>query len=247
LYASVAERLLPEGYVVIVPDYTLYPAAGFPRQSSEVAAAIAWTLRNVARFGGDPQRVVVVSQSAGSQIAALATFNPCFLARHGCSPANLRGFVGISGVYDIPAQIAHERLKGRTGRYVVNVMGGWANLRAASPIFHVGTTTLPSLLIHGDADVTVPVSMSVALHRRLQQLGKESRLRIYPGGGHSAILFEALSQRPARLLTDILDFVRHVTSRREEKASNTSASLVAAPSRPLLPAHPDRQDPATAA
>jgi acetyl esterase/lipase len=212
LYAAAAQRLLPGGVVVVVPDYTLYPAGGYPRQSREVAAALAWTLENIAAYGGDPRKVVLAAQSAGGQVAALALLDPRFLAAHGHSAAEIRGFAGISGVYDIPTQLAHERRHGRSGRYVVSVMGGRDNIRPASPLTFAGPGAPPTLLIHGDADGTVPVQMSRDLHARLRAAGAESELRIYRGGGHSGILFDALAQNPSRLLTDILAFVRRCAS-----------------------------------
>jgi acetyl esterase/lipase len=212
LYAAAAQRLLPEGVVVVVPDYTLYPAAGYPRQSQEIAAALAWTLENIEAYGGDRARVVVAAQSAGGQVAGLALFDPRFLAAHGHSPAEICGFAGISGVYDIATQLDHERRQARSGQFVVAVMGGRENIRAASPLSFAGPGTPPTLLVHGDADGTVPARMSQDLHARLNAAGAESELIIYRGAGHSAILFEALARTPSRLLTDIMTFVRRSTA-----------------------------------
>jgi acetyl esterase/lipase len=211
LYASAAQRLLPEGAVVVIPDYTLYPAGGYPRQSQEIAAALAWTLENIAAYGGDPGKLVVAAQSAGGQVAGLAVFDPRFLAAHGRSAAEVRGFVGISGVYDITTQLAHERRQGRSGRYVESVIGGRGNISAASPLTFAGPSTPPTLLIHGDADGTVPVRVSHDLHARLKAAGANCELMIYPGAGHSSIMFDALAHNPSRLLADIMAFVRQCT------------------------------------
>jgi acetyl esterase/lipase len=212
LYASAAQRLLPYGAVIVIPDYTLYPAAGYPRQTQEVAAALAWTLDNIRQYGGDPQRVVVAAQSAGAQVAALALFDPQFLAVHQHSAAEVCGFIGISGVYDIATQLAHQRRRWRSDRFVLDVMGGPQNVRIASPLSFAWPQAPPTLLIHGDADDTVPLRMSQDLHARLQAAGAESELSIYPGAGHSSILFDALAQSPSRLMTEILAFVRRCTA-----------------------------------
>ncbi|MCC6191093.1 MAG: alpha/beta hydrolase [Anaerolineales bacterium] len=212
LYASAAQRLLSEGVVVVIPDYTVYPAAGYPRQSQEVAAALAWTLDHSHLYGGDPGRVFVAAQSAGAQIAALALLDRRFLAPYGHNPSEVRGFIGISGVYDIPTQLAHERRKGRSGQYVISVMGGRQNVTVASPLAHAGAHAPPALLIHGDVDGTVPVQMSLDLHARLRAAGVDCELAIYPGGGHSGILFDALRQKPSRLISDVMGFVRRATA-----------------------------------
>jgi acetyl esterase/lipase len=212
LYASAAQRLLPENVVVVVPDYTLYPAAGYARQSEEIAAALAWTLENIEGHGGDPGKVVLTAQSAGGQVAGLALLDPQFLAAHGHSAAEIRGFIGISGVYDIATQLAHERRQGRSGHYVLSVVGGRENISAASPLTFAGPGAPPTLLIHGDADGTVPVRMSHDLHARLKASGADSTLAIYRGAGHSSIMFEAMAQNPSRLITDIMAFVRRCTT-----------------------------------
>jgi acetyl esterase/lipase len=211
LYAPMAQRLLPEGIVLVIPDYTTYPAARFPQPTEEIAAAIAWTLDNIQQYGGDPRRVVVAAQSAGAQVAGVALLDPRWLAAHRHSAAEVRGFLGISGVYDVPAQITFAQQHGRWGRYIEDVMGGRANLAAASPINFVSAAAPPALLIHGDADPTVPMRMSEAFDERLRAAGVESELVTYRGGGHSGILFEALAENPSRLVTDMLRFVRQVT------------------------------------
>ncbi len=215
LYAPIGQRLMPEGMVVVIPNYTTYPEAVFPQPTREIAAAIAWTLDNIEHYGGDPRRVVVGGQSAGGQIAGLAVFDLQYLAAHGHRPSDVCGFFGLSGVYDVPAQVEHAQRHGRRGRYVINVMGGRHNLAAASPTNFTGPQAPRTLLIHGDADPTVPLSMSQDLHRRLSAAGAPSELVVYPGGGHSTILFEALAQSPARLVTDITRFVRACTARPE--------------------------------
>ena len=211
LYAPAAQRLLPEGALIVIADYTLYPAAGYPTQTQEIAAALAWTLDHAAEYGGDPRRVVVVAQSAGAHVAALALLDPQFLAAHGHSAAEVRGFFGISGVYDIETQLAHERSKGRSGQYVVDVMGGRQNIAAASPSTFVSAAAPRTKLIHGDRDNTVPLRMSVEFHERLRAAGAQSEFTLYPGGGHSGILFDALAQNPSRLLTNIAQFMRACT------------------------------------
>jgi acetyl esterase/lipase len=229
LYAPLAQRLLPEGLVVVVPDYSLHPRARFPQPVQEIAAAIAWTLDHSADFGGDPGRVILAAQSAGAQIAATALLDPRWLAAHGHSAADIRGFVGISGVYDVPAEIDFAW---RHARYITSVMGGRANFAAASPINFVTPAAPPMLLIHGDADRTVPISLSEAFHQRLRAAGVPSEFICYRGGGHSGILFDALAENPSRLMQDIMRFVH---------------ALAARPPSQTPPAGPGHPAPATAA
>jgi acetyl esterase/lipase len=205
LYAPMAQRLLPEGLVVVLPDYTAFPRARFPQPVQEIAAALAWTLENIHHYGGDPRRIVLGAQSAGAQIAATALLDPRWLGAHGHSASEFCGFLGISGVYDVPAEVDFAR---RHVRYITDVMGGRDNFAAASPVNFVSPAAPPAMLIHGDADKTVPLRLSLAFHERLRAAGVPSEFVRYERGGHSAILFEALAHNPSRLIVDMLRFVR---------------------------------------
>jgi dipeptidyl aminopeptidase/acylaminoacyl peptidase len=54
----------------------------------------------------------------------------------------------------------------------------------ASPIAHVSTDDSPTLLVHGDADASVPLEQSTRLRAALQRAGVENELIVVRGGGH---------------------------------------------------------------
>ena len=56
--------------------------------------------------------------------------------------------------------------------------------RAISPLHRVGKPTIPFLLIHGDADKTVPLSHSQKLVEAIKKAGGSAELIVKPGGGH---------------------------------------------------------------
>lgn len=208
LFAPVAMKLLPEGMVVVIPSYTLHPDAGYEQMAREVAAALSWTLDNVARYGGDPARVYVAGHSAGAHLAALAVMDPRFLAAYGHSAADVRGLVGLSGVYDTQAEYDYWQAQGVYPEVLVDVMGGEERFAAASPISYVRPELPQVLLIHGDEDETVPVGIATAFHAALQAVGASSTLTVYAGSGHTDFLFAALTAERAPLIVDLVAFVR---------------------------------------
>ena len=66
---------------------------------------------------------------------------------------------------------------------------------------------MPSLLIHGSADETVPLCMGENFHNALRAVNAPSTLKIYHGTAHAGLLFDALAQPKPRLVTDLVDFI----------------------------------------
>lgn len=208
LFASVAMRLLPEGIVVVIPDYTLYPDAGYEQMADEVAASLVWTLENIDHHGGDPARIVVAGHSAGGHLAGLALMDPRFMEKYDHSGSEFCGFVGMSGVYDVQAEADYWQSRGTTPEVMLEVMGGPENLAQASPIRYARADLLPTLLIHGTADTTVPVSIATDFHSALQAAGTASDRILYEGAGHTDYLFAALSDQASPVIEDLVGFLR---------------------------------------
>jgi triacylglycerol lipase len=85
------------GFLGVTITYRLAPAHVWPSGAEDMAAAVAWLRANIARFGGDPGRIVLVGQSAGaSHIAS-------YLARPETreAAASVRAVALLSGVYDV--------------------------------------------------------------------------------------------------------------------------------------------------
>ncbi len=207
LFAPVAKQLLPQGMVVVIPNYTLYPDAGYEQMASEVAAALSWTLENIDRYGGDPTRVTIAGHSAGGHLAGLVVLDEHFLQAFDHRTDEVCGFVGLSGVYDVNAQFAFEQSKGSDAPVMTAVMGGRDNFEKASPISYITPFAPPALLIHGEQDTTVPASMSQAFHEALQSAGALSELRLYPDKAHSDYLFDALVDEQAPIIQELTRFV----------------------------------------
>jgi acetyl esterase/lipase len=99
-YRFVAAALAARGYVVVVPDYRLYPEVSYPSFLQDCAAAVAWTLREAGKYGGDNKRVYLMGHSAGAYNAAMLALDPRWLAEQGLAPTQLKGWIGLAGPYD---------------------------------------------------------------------------------------------------------------------------------------------------
>ncbi len=63
----------------------------------DAAAAVAWTFRNIGRYGGDTNRIFVAGMSAGGYLTMMVGMNPEYLARYGISNTSISGLIPISG------------------------------------------------------------------------------------------------------------------------------------------------------
>jgi predicted esterase len=60
------------GFIAVTPDYRNFPSALIPDMVDDVDAAIEWTVKNIARFHGDPNRIYLLGQSAGAHLCTLS-------------------------------------------------------------------------------------------------------------------------------------------------------------------------------
>ncbi|HNK19115.1 MAG TPA: alpha/beta hydrolase, partial [Piscinibacter sp.] len=105
-HSFVAPALVDAGAMVVVPNYALCPAVTIPQIALQTVQALAWTWRNISRFGGDASRITVVGHSAGGHLAAMML--ACEWPRVARDlPATLvKNALSISGLYDL-APLAH--------------------------------------------------------------------------------------------------------------------------------------------
>jgi acetyl esterase/lipase len=199
-YLFVAEALTAQGFVVVVPDYRVYPGVPYPEFVEDGARAVAWTHREIARFGGDPARIFLMGHSAGAHIAAMLAYDEEFLARQGLRRADVRGLIGLAGPYDfLPFSDADVRA----------VFSSAASPQATQPIHYVRGGEPPSLLITGDADTTVKPGNTVRLAARLRQAGSAVEERHYERLNHYTLLLRlAAPLRNDALVQTIAAFVR---------------------------------------
>ena len=72
--ALLARALTAAGIVVVTPDMRNFPLVYVPDMVEDVDLAIEWTRKNIAQYGGDPNNIVLIGQSAGGHVACMAIF-----------------------------------------------------------------------------------------------------------------------------------------------------------------------------
>ncbi len=198
-YRFAGSGLAERGFIAVLPNYRLNPAVRFPDFVADAAEAVAWTLRNIDRYGGDARRVFVMGHSAGAHIALLLTLDRRYLAADGASADDLRGVIGLSGPYDF--KIDSDLLRA--------VFGSAPDMQQTQPVYFARGDAPPLLLIHGTEDVVCWAKHSIRLTELVRAAGGQAELRLYPGLGHGDTLagLSRLGRGRAPSLDDVAAFI----------------------------------------
>jgi acetyl esterase/lipase len=95
-----------KGFVFVSTNYRLLPDVDMGTIIRDVAKSLHWVHDNIAKYGGDPERVIVGGHSAGAQLAALVCIDDRYLKAEGLSLAMIKGCMPVDGdTYDVPAII----------------------------------------------------------------------------------------------------------------------------------------------
>jgi acetyl esterase/lipase len=199
-YLFAAQALASTGTIVVVPDYRVYPEVTFPGFLDDGAAAVAWTLHNIAAYGGDTRSVFLAGHSAGAYISIMLTLNRTYLAKQGMPDAKLAGGIGMSGPYDFLPLTRND---------VKPIFEVVPDMAVTQPITYARADAPPLLLLHGDDDVTVGPYNTRNLANRMRALGGNVDDKYYPGVDHidMVISLTALFRDRDTALADIAAFV----------------------------------------
>ena len=124
------------GYVFVSIDYRMLPEAEVSTQAEDVESAYAFVRANIARYGGDPDRIAVSGHSAGCHLTALTGM------RGGLPGAKALVLCDVD-VYDIAAQAERGALR-NVHTEAFHDPSQWT---ALSPVSHVGSRKHPPVMI----------------------------------------------------------------------------------------------------
>jgi triacylglycerol lipase len=100
-YDNVGQWATRQGWIGVTVTYRLAPLHRWPSGPEDLAQVVRWLRSNIAGFGGDPDAIFLVGQSAGAtHVAAYVSHDPF----HADGTAGIAGAVMVSGVYDPTTQ-----------------------------------------------------------------------------------------------------------------------------------------------
>lgn len=171
---------LPE-YALANLNYRLVNESGnyFPTQENDISSAISYLKAKTSEYNISAD-FVYLGISAGAHLALLQGY------KHS-SVVQPRGIISFFGPVDL------EKLYPTTGTNIPSAIQTIMNATLevnpdifyqSSPINFVSPTVAPTLMLHGDNDMIVPIAQAYALRDKLETSGVWNKLVVYPGQGH---------------------------------------------------------------
>ena len=191
-----APALLRAGYTVFAINHRATPRFHYPEPVEDVQRAIRFVRHNAKQFAIQPDRLGGIGGRRGGHLVGLAAMlaapgiaddrDPvnrepatlqCVVLR--AAPADLKSMIGSSAIATAAVVAFVNRLP-TPNADDQNVY------RAASPLTHVSSSSPPVLLLHGDADDTIPFQQSVAMEAALRGVKVPVTLVRVTGGAHGS-------------------------------------------------------------
>ena len=179
-YIAEFQKRLP-GYAFANLNYRLVTESGnyFPTQENDVNAAISF-LKSQSSEYKISQNFIYLGISAGAHLALLQAYKHSDVLQ----PKGIVSFFGpvdLERLYVNSDKSIPEQLK-----FIMN-----ATLEAnptiffdSSPINFISANSAPTLMLHGDQDVIVPIEQAYMLQSKLEEKGVLNKLVVYPGQAH---------------------------------------------------------------
>jgi len=200
-YGFLGRAFAARGFVTVIADYRKAPSVRFPAFVQDTASAIAWVHANIAKYDGDADRIFVMGHSAGAHIAMMTALDPQWLAANNLTPDVIKGLIGLAGPYDfLPLTSDSSKI----------ALGQWPDLKETQPITYARGDAPPLLLLTGDKDTVVKPRNSKILSEKIQALGGQQQLRIYPDVDHADIIMAVARpfRQKAAIVTDVVNFIK---------------------------------------
>lgn len=191
---KLAMQFCAGGFVVVNLDYALAPEHPYPKGLEDCIYAARWIMGNIARYGGDPTRLIVGGGSAGGNLSACTA-----LALHGSDEgldgADLAGtavkFSGAVlqfGVLDVPRWLHEPHYYAGTSEiYVISYLGmnftdkiRWP---LVSPVHNPHLSKMPPIYLScGDEDAFL--SHTLAMANALTLVDVPTTVSVVEGADH---------------------------------------------------------------
>ncbi|KAD0942793.1 hypothetical protein E3N88_43524 [Mikania micrantha] len=199
---------LAERYIIVASiDYRNFPQGTISSMIEDVSQGVSFVCKNISEYGGDPNRIYLMGQSAGARISSCALFLQAIKELKGDSISsrisNIKAYFGLSGGKHYLLKIVHFARRGLHRSIFSSIMKGEESLKRFSPeiiiedpnVRNVISIMPPVILFHGTEDFTIPphanfVSCSIAFVETLKRVGVLAELILFEGKAHTDLFIQ---------------------------------------------------------
>lgn len=176
---EVRDEFRKRGFAVVAVNYRLYPKCKCPAYIEDAAQAVAWTVKHIAEYGGDPNQVYVGGHSAGGYLTLMLVLARQYLDKYGLADSIVKAYP-VSG-----QTMTHFTIKKERG---MNVDIPFIDDMA--PSYNVTGKGAPLVLITGDRHLEMLARYEENLHLLsiLKHFGHPAELYEIEGFNHGTVL-----------------------------------------------------------
>ena len=159
---------------------TLHRNVKHPHHVRDVAQAIRWTVDNIATYGGDPARIVLLGHSAGAHLVSLVATNERFCQELAIPSGTIKGVVAMGGVF---SDVRFREYQ--IGSLLLHMSFG-DDLADAFPIHNVSKDAPPHFLITAEVEYSLR-RHAFDMYFALLEVGAYVRAKTYRGLSHMSL------------------------------------------------------------
>jgi arylformamidase len=196
-FSFVARCFVPEGFSVIVLNFSKLPQKRLPGVLDQLRGAMTWIHRHAADLGIDATRLFLCGHSSGAHLSALLATTDW--REHRLPPDLVKGCALISGSYDLAPAVLSAR-----GSYISVTK---REERDLSPVHFADRLSCPVFIAYAEHDTDEFRRQSLAFAEAARRAGKPCDHLRMPGINHFAIV-EHLAQQDSPLLSALLQRLR---------------------------------------
>jgi arylformamidase len=139
----------------------------------DIRAVVAWVHRNIAGYGGDPNRVYIGGHSAGAILSAFLSVQNDWLSTMSLPSDLIKGFVPVSGPYDLR----------EFGGFVDNYLPDPEERAEASPLLNIEYVVPEAVVAFGSKEEHY-AQPSEKFVNKYREKGGEARLLVLENMDH---------------------------------------------------------------
>lgn len=229
------------GITAVMPDYRNYPQGKVVDMLDDVSNAVRWTKAHIEEFGGDPDNMFLMGQSAGAHLGVLSLLLKARSTMDnseqpgeaqdgsGWEIKDIKGYIGVSGPYNPIEDQNHFDNRGLPKAVLKDLFGGTDSLERLSPGFVIKHDSFYQneensrkfaelfprvFLFHGTADTCVPATRSETFAETLREKGVSVKVTMYTGKTHTDPIIEDLVYKEGMVTEDFMTDVIAVIKQR---------------------------------